>query len=153
MLATRNERSVLENMQVYWIYYSVCASLLEIMLKRAIYPGNLHTLSSISSKLAHFLKYFVHFLLPASYKLYKFPFRYILNQYHVLNACFTLKNHVECIHFDYIPTYLPTGESLPCTYLSLYIDDLLYNYAHLKILKIARYFWGDFYKNIFLFSW
>ena len=61
MLATKNEQSGLGNMQLYWIYCSVCASLQEILLKRAVYPVNLHTLSSISSKLAHFLKYFVHF--------------------------------------------------------------------------------------------
>ena len=61
MLATKNERSILENVQVYWKYCFKYASLLEILLKRAVYPVNLHTLSSISSKLAHFLKYFVHF--------------------------------------------------------------------------------------------
>ena len=48
----------------------MCASLLEILLNRAIYPVNLHNLSIISSELAHFLKYFVHFLWPVSYKLY-----------------------------------------------------------------------------------
>ena len=61
MLATKNEQSVSENMQLYWIYCSVCVSLQEILLKRAVYPVNLHTLSSIYSKLAQFLKYFVHF--------------------------------------------------------------------------------------------
>ena len=60
MLATKNERSALE---------STYATLLDDILlgvckftgNNAQYPVNLHTLSSIFSELADFLKYFVHF--------------------------------------------------------------------------------------------
>ena len=53
---------VLESMQVYWIYCLVCASLLEILLNRAVYAVNRQTLSIISRKLANYLKHFFHFI-------------------------------------------------------------------------------------------
>ena len=52
MLTTKNEQSVLKSMQVYWIYCSVCASLLDILLILALFPVKLHTPSCISSKVA-----------------------------------------------------------------------------------------------------
>ena len=71
MLATKNERSILESVQVYWKYWSKYASLLDILLVLAVFPVNLHTPSGISSKVqslqedsgkvAYFLKHFVYF--------------------------------------------------------------------------------------------
>ena len=57
MLVTKNERSVLESTQLYWIYCSVCASLLEILLKVCKFIGYTARFSSISCKLAHTEQY------------------------------------------------------------------------------------------------
>ena len=57
ILATKNERSVLESMQLYWIYCSVCASSLEILLKVYKLTGYIARLSSISSKFAQTEQY------------------------------------------------------------------------------------------------
>ena len=43
MLATKNERSILESVQVYWKYCSKYASLLDILLVLAVFLVNLHT--------------------------------------------------------------------------------------------------------------
>jgi len=55
MLATKNERSILESVQVYWKYCSKYTSLLDILLVLAVFLVNLYTPSSISSKVAYFL--------------------------------------------------------------------------------------------------
>ena len=57
MLATKYERSVLESMQLYWIYCSVYATLLEMLLKVCKFTGYIAHLSNISRKLAHTEQY------------------------------------------------------------------------------------------------
>ena len=61
ILATKNERSILERVQVHLKYCSKYASSLDILLVWAVFPVNLHTPSSISSKVAYFLNHFIHF--------------------------------------------------------------------------------------------
>ena len=53
MLTTKIERSVFKSMQLYWTYCLVCLSLLDMLLILALFPVNLHTPSSISSKVAY----------------------------------------------------------------------------------------------------